>query len=367
MLVFNEMTQNWMNQNEKRVITKTEKYYIYTENKKYLDTQMGNSSFVYGYSDKEILDAMRNTDVRFLHSAKTSDKLNYVTEKLLSISNMKTVMWTHSGSDAVESAIALNDHYWNNVDPKNKKIITIKDNYHGCTYLTKAARGETSLDRFVIADIEDIENSIDNEVGAILVETIPWIHTVAPRSIDWWHKIRKLCDDNNLNLIVDDCAGCFGKLGHPISTQRYDIQPDIIAISKAITAGYVPFGAALGNTKIVNQACNSELWHSHTFNPSAHAIEALDCMLNRLDDYKKVPLLEKRLASIFENTGLDYHNIGLLGELKLPEVKTPQQYWEAGMELNIYNPGRFIIAMPMIADDEYFDCLENSLKVLLSL
>lgn len=367
MQVFNEMTKNWMNQSDKRVITKTEKYYIYTEDKKYLDTQMGNSSFIYGYDDIEILDAIRNTDIRFLHSAKTSHKLNSVTEKLLSITNMKTVMWTHSGSDAVESAIALNDHYWNIVNEKKKKIITIEDNYHGCTFLTKAARGETVLDRFIIANKDNIEHCIDEEVGAILVETIPWIHTVAPRSKDWWFSIRKLCDDYNINLIVDDCAGCFGKLGYPISTQRYDVVPDIVAISKAMTAGYIPLGAALGNDKIVKQVTKSEMWHSHTYNPSAHGIEALNCMLNRIDDYEKIPLLEKRLFDIFSRTGLKFHNIGLLGELALPEVKTPQQYWEAGMELNIYNPGRFIIAMPMIADDEYFECLENSLTVLLSL
>jgi len=367
MLVFNEMTQNWMEQSSKRTITKTEKYYIYTEGEKYLDTQMGNSSFIYGYSDKEILDAMYNTDIRFLHSAKTSDKLNLVTEKLLGLAKMKTVMWTHSGSDAVESAIALNDHYWDNVDPSRKKVITIKDNYHGCTYLTKAARGETKLDKFIITSEDNIENSISNDVGAVMVESIPWIHKVAPRSKEWWQNLRKICSDNDVNLIIDDVAGCFGKLGYPISTERYGISADIIAISKALTAGYVPFGAALGNERIVGASKNSHLWHSHTFNPSAHAIEVLDVMLNRLDDFKKIELLEKRLATVFSNTGLEYHNIGLVGELKLPDIKTPEQYWKAGMELNIYNPGRFIIAMPIIADDEYFDCLEKSLRSLLSL
>ena len=367
MLVFNEMTQNWMSQDCKRTITKTEKYYIYTDGEKYLDTQMGNSSFIYGYSDYELLDAIRNADIRFLHSAKTSHKLNSVTKRLLDLANMETVMWTHSGSDAVESAIALNDHYWNNIDKQKNKIITIKNNYHGCTYLTKAARGETKLDKFIITDVDTIAQSVTDSVGAVMVETIPWIHSVSPRSIQWWTDLRRLCDDKDINLIVDDVAGCFGKLGYPISTHRYGIDADIIALSKSITAGYIPFGAALGNKKIAGGASKSHLWHSHTFNPSAHAIQALDVMLNRLDDYNRVPLLEKRLAQVFSKIGLPFHNIGLIGELSLPVVKTPEQYWQAGLELNIYNPGRFIVVMPLIADDEYFERLEIGLTTLLSL
>lgn len=367
MLVYNEMTNQWVNQRSKRNINETEKYYIHCDGSKYLDTQMGNSSFIFGYSDRKILSSMFSSEVNFLHSAKTSDRLNYVTERLLGISNMSTVLWSHSGSDAVEAAIAINDEYWKYVDSSKKGIITVENNYHGATYLTKAARGEVFLDRFKIVQEDAIEQAIDDSVGAVLVESIPWLHGVNPRSESWWKNLRKVCSEKKINLIVDDVAGSFGKLGHALSTDRYGIHADIIATSKAITAGYVPFGATFANDKIVNVLKNKNWGHSHTYNPSAFAIAACACVLDRLDEFKNIPQLENRLSEIFSKTGLAHTNIGLIGELQLPFDKTPEDYWQAGLELNIHNPNRFKIVMPVIADDEYFDRLEKSLRSLLSL
>jgi adenosylmethionine-8-amino-7-oxononanoate aminotransferase len=367
MLVYNEMTNQWVNQRSKRTINETEKYYIHCDGKKYLDTQMGNSSFIFGYSDRKILSALLSNDVSFLHSAKTSDRLNYVTERLLGIANMSTVLWSHSGSDAVEAAVALNDEYWKHVDSSKQGIITVENNYHGATYLTKAARGEIFLDRFKIVREDEIEQAIDSSIGAVLVESIPWLHGVSPRSGSWWKNLRRVCSEKKINLIVDDVAGSFGKLGHALSTDRYGIHADIIATSKAITAGYVPFGATFANDKIVNILKKNYWGHSHTYNPSAFAIEACASVLDRIDDFKKIPQLETRLSDIFSTTGLEYTTIGLVGELLLPFNKTPEDYWKAGLELNIHNPNRFKIVMPVIADDEYFDCLEKSLRSLLSL
>lgn len=367
MLIYNEMIGQWVNQESKRSIDKTEGYYIYSNGNKYLDTQMGNSSFIFGYNDKRILDAISNSSVDFLHSSKTSDTLNSVTKKLLELSKMSTVLWSHSGSDAVESAVALNDRYWDIVDPTKKKIITIENNYHGATYLTKAMRGEVSLDRFIITKDFGIPAAIDETVGAVIVESIPWLHGVTPRSKQWWINLRDICTNRNINLIVDDVAGSFGKLGYAFSTDRYNISADIIATSKAITAGYVPFGATFANKKIVDVLKDSHWDHSHTYNPSAYAIEACNCVLERLDEFNNIPRLEENLSDIFFHTGLESSNIGLVGELKLPTIKSPEQYWKAGLELNIYIPDRFIIVMPVIADEEYFFRLATSIKTLLSL
>ena len=85
MLIYNEMIGQWVNQESKRSIDKTEGYYIYSDGNKYLDTQMGNSSFIFGYNDKRILDAISNSSVDFLHSSKTNEIIRTIQDEYCSL------------------------------------------------------------------------------------------------------------------------------------------------------------------------------------------------------------------------------------------------------------------------------------------
>ena len=114
----------WSHDESKKQVIKTEGYWIYySDGSKCMDIQSGNTAFVLGYSDSEILESITDNKIGFLRgnsgeSSKDNDELiQYICEK----GNWESLAWAVSGSDAVETAIAMNDCYWEYIGPEDKE------------------------------------------------------------------------------------------------------------------------------------------------------------------------------------------------------------------------------------------------------
>jgi len=369
-------------EDEKINIIRSETYWHYTSTNKLLDLQMGNSAFVFGYSDQDIIDSMQSNLVRFVKNGEgeTSYEIKKVVKKLLELSGMSALSWTVSGTDAVETAVAISDRYWMEKDYSKRKILSFLPCYHGASWLTRALRGDVNHENCVYVQaprwpdvyqrhdaefscLEEIRRKFQTEnIGTLIVESIPWIEGIYPFSDYFWKELKNLCDQFGILIILDDVAGCFGKLGKPFSHKTIGIEVDIIAVGKSISGGYSPIGATLINQKLYRVIGSSDWNHTYTYNPNMMGISAINAVLDKL--YQNIfdtLVIENKMQSLLTDLGIPFRSQGicfdLIADMKYfyPKLKL------AGFSFNAYNMNSIPLIVPLIADDEYFNFLRQGL------
>lgn len=272
-------------------ITKTDKWFTYFEDRtKELDLQMGGSSFILGYNNPNVVQHLENNILNTARCQSNNHHYNDETERagdILCDDIWHSYTWALSGTSAVEAAISMNDEYWKQLDKNKSKIISFSFAWHGTSYLTKDMGAPFLLANHTgrcinlphpksreeeIKAIEKILSSIDlSEVGCIVFDSIAWINGLHSWSEKWWQDIRNICNTHDILMITDDVAACWGKTKslHPFQTIGYNIQPDISALGKSLTAGYAPLGAAVCNEKVGEVISAKGAWnYNHTWQPS---------------------------------------------------------------------------------------------------
>jgi adenosylmethionine-8-amino-7-oxononanoate aminotransferase len=373
-----------------KTVVSTDRYWInYSNGERHLDIHSGNSAFVLGYNDSDILDAMRNTPVQFLRgnngesSADNNELINLICTK----GKWASVAWAVSGSDAVEAAIAMNDTYWQNLGQDKNKILCFAPGYHGTTMLGKHLRGDYQYMRRAVcipatswkllSEQEENESTVLADVrqkletykgiGCILMETIPWMNDITPYSINWWQSIRSLCDEFGILMIVDDVAVCWGKNGTLFGWESYNIQPDISSIGKALTGGYSPLGAAMCNQK-VNDVLTMHSWeHGHTWAPNMQGVSAALIATKKIESLlHRVPVINKELRTIADEFELTWRgeNLFMCYDTNINvSIATLSSVGKlAGTNIGVNS---IKVIPPLIADDEYFDALRTGLTKIL--
>jgi len=393
-----------------KTIVKTYDYWVETsDGTKYLDIQSGNSAYMLGYNNQEVINAISDKlkTIAFLrgNTGETDKDTSELVSFILSESGMNALSWAISGSSAVECAININDTYWKFMDPVRNLIVSFTPSYHGTTYFTRALANPLNIEfpsdriRGVKAPVwkniderESVEEesltllkkrltkfSDSNNIGAIIMETVPWMHNILPYSLNWWLQIRKLCNEFKINFITDDVAVCFGKslsyFGY--TTAGFNIQPDIIACGKATTAGYAPLGFAVCNERIGTYLKSKEWEWGHTWQPYTAGIAA---MKKTIEIIKRDSLFTKgdKIAMRLNELGKDmvaagystgYRASGLFLAIDLKRNfsnSTIGRLLRSGMISTTQHPQSIKIIAPLIADDLYFNELRARLKDFLS-
>jgi acetylornithine/succinyldiaminopimelate/putrescine aminotransferase len=357
---------------QKHTVIKTEKYWTTTDQGKLLDILCGNTAFIFGYSCDSIFQKMIETQrtVGFLKgtSDETCEANKQLINQLCTIGNFASVSWAVSGSDGVELAISANDQYWQAIHKHKPTVVVFNPNYHGTTYLAKIFRGQyPTLDRCVsVSTLDELARVLEcnDTIGAVLMESCPWIAGVSPWSKTHWQTVRSLCDQYSINFIVDDVFGGCGKLGYVFSHQRYNVQPDIVVLGKSLTAGYSPLSCACINQRITDTV--KDTWdYGHTWTPNMAGVGAALAVLNELNT-EIIESIESRLdgiGTLFVQAGWidSYTGIGLLLELKLNKSYPADQLIKHGLNGTITDLNTIRICAPVIADDEYFNYLNQQI------
>ena len=368
-----------------------EKYWVFTENNgRMLDTLMGNTAFVFGYDNKEIVSAMRDMQDRipFLNwrSTEVCDENDQLVERICERGKYKSLGWAVSGSDGVEAAVRINELYWQQVDPKKRKIVSFTPGYHGTTYLARLLRDKTSSDIAIVLDAplwthianrrfaeansyaqlkQKLESS--NDIGAVIFESLPWASGIMPWSDSWWHNVRNLCNKYNINLILDDVMGCCGKMGYYFSQDRIGPQADLVVMGKALTGGFGPLSAVCVNSRITD-IVKKVYDYGHTWQPNMAGVGAATAVLDIFDQFdfhaieQRLDTLGKKIVSM----GLAYESVvqGLVFELRLDNPIKASTYTKHGLVGSFNEAETFAgidVFVPAIADDEYFYELETRL------
>lgn len=300
------------------VFDKGDGVYLYDmDGKKYLDFVAGIAVFALGYHNKEYNDALKAQIDKIIHTSNYYYNAPAIeaAKKLKDISGMDRVFFTNSGAEAIEGAIKTARKYGFLKDGRtDHEIIAMNHSFHGRTMGALSVTGnphyrdafEPMIGNIRFADLNDFDSvmaQVTDKTCAILFETVQGEGGIHPATEEFMKKVRALCDERDILLILDEIQCGMGRTGTMFAWQRYGIKPDVMATAKALGCG-VPVGAFLMTEKVgANSLVAGDHGTTYGGNPLACAaickvielFEKLDVLanVNQVGAY-----LEKRLDEI---------------------------------------------------------------------
>lgn len=270
---------------------------------------------IHGHSHPYINEALAKQSQKLEHvmfAGFTHEPAVQLAEKLLNRlpKNLSRIFYSDNGSTAVEVALKMAFQYWQNVGQHRTKFVALENAYHGDTFGAMAASAGSSftapfaglLFEVLRAGGSNIATSLEiileqhgAEVAAVIIE--PMLQGAGGMKI--WkpsvlQSIRELCDRHGTLLIADEVLTGFGRTGKMFACEHAEVEPDIICLSKALTAGYLPLGVTAASEMIYEAFLSNDraktFFHGHSFtaNPLACAVA-----IASLELFEKENCLEK--------------------------------------------------------------------------
>lgn len=246
------------------VFDKGEGVYLYDiEGKKYLDFVSGIAVFALGYRNKEYNDALKAQIDKLIHTSNYYYNVPAIeaAKKLKEISGMDRVFFTNSGAEAIEGAIkAARKYAYLKDGTTDHEIIAMEHSFHGRTMGALSVTGnphyreafEPMIGNIRFAKLNDFDSVLEHvneKTCAILFETVQGEGGIYPATEDFMQKVKKLCEEKDILLILDEIQCGMGRTGYMYAWQRFGIKPDIMTTAKALGCG-VPVGAFLMTEKV---------------------------------------------------------------------------------------------------------------------
>lgn len=319
------------------------------------------------------------------------------------------VFYSDSGSVAVEVAIKMALQYWNSQGKDNKhRLLTVRNGYHGDTFGAMATCDPVNgmhhlfskvMPEHIFAEapscafdaqwdesyIRDLANKLQqhqDEIAAVIIEpVVQGAGGMRFYSPHYLKRLRELCDEYDVLLILDEIATGFGRTGELFACQHAGIQPDIMAIGKALTGGNITLAATLCSDKVSDGICRGEagvFMHGPTFmgNPLACATALASTRLLLSQDWQaKVKHIETHLTKALTPLAkLDHiDDVRVLGAIGVVETKQPVDMAkiqaalvDEGIWLRPF--GKLIYVMPtfMVINDEELETLTAAMVKVVS-
>ena len=366
-------------------------YLNLNDNRRVIDGMSSWWSVIHGHNNPALNQSMKDQIDRVSHvmfGGLTNQPAIEICKKLIEItpSNLDKVFLADSGSVSVEVSLKMALQYWHNKGLRDKtRFVTPKGGYHGDTFGAMAVCdpengmhhlftdvlsqhffsnrptiGNTSEALF---DLEKILKKNHQKIAAMILE--PIVQGAGGMNIyepEYLKGARKLCDNYNLLLIVDEIATGFGRTGKLFGCEHADVSPDILCLGKSLTGGYMTMSAALTTAEVAETV--GVLMHGPTFmgSPlsSSVANASIDLLLSS-DWQTKVIEIEKILKKELlplksKKTISDVRVIGAIGIIEFKQPldmrSTQERLIGEGVWLRPY--GKLLYTMPpfIISEDE---------------
>ena len=281
-------------------------------------------------------------------------------ERLLALApgEFDRVFFADSGSVAVEAAIKTALQYWQSEGaPSRVKILALRGGYHGDTLgamsvcdpvngmhrrFAGALPEQIFVERpaarygapFEERTLEDLRRTLDarsDEIAAMIYEPIAqgaggmWFY-----SPEWLREAARMCRERGVLLVADEIATGFGRTGALFASERAGVSPDILALGKALSGGYMTLAATLTTKEVAETVSRNgaPLMHGPTFmaNPLACAVALESVELLRERDWRgEVGRIEaafrRELAPALEAPGVA--DVRVLGAIGVIETEAP--------------------------------------------
>ncbi|SDZ98866.1 aspartate aminotransferase family protein [Rubrimonas cliftonensis] len=277
------------------------------------------------------------------------------------------VMFTNSGSEAVETALKTAIAYHRaRGEGARFRLIGRERGYHGVNFGGISVGGIVSNRKMFGTLLTGVDHMRDTHlpeknafswgqpehgaeladdllriaklhdpstIAAVIVEPMSGSTGVLLPPIGYLQRLRQICDEHGILLIFDEVITGFGRVGEPFGSQRFGVTPDMIVCAKGLTNGIIPMGAVIVSPKIHDAFMTGpehliEFFHGYTYsgNPMAAAAG-----LATLETYKQEGLLTRARElerywgdALHALRGLphviDIRNLGLIGAVELEPI-----------------------------------------------
>jgi acetylornithine/N-succinyldiaminopimelate aminotransferase len=237
--------------------------YLYGEGgEKYLDFASGIAVNLLGHGHPHLTEAIKRQAETLIHVSNLygSPQGEALAQRLVDLTFADTVFFTNSGAEAVECAIKTARRYHHHHGrPEKNVLITFSNAFHGRTMATISATDQSKLrDGFapllagftVVAfdDLDAARAAVDERTAGFLLEPVQGEGGIRPASPAFMQGLRRLCDEHDLMLVLDEVQCGVARTGTLFAYEQYGIQPDILASAKGIGGGF-PMGACLATEK----------------------------------------------------------------------------------------------------------------------
>ncbi len=338
--------------------------YLYDyDDKRYLDFSSGLMNVNIGHGNQRVTEAVvkQMQEAAYVTPSCVTKVRGELGKKLASIcpGDLNKAFFTLCGATSIENAIKLARLYTG-----RHKILTRYQSYHGASYGAMSASGdprrlpmdtqqapnfvhfdlpylyrweygEENLLKETVASLEKIvAYEGPNNIAAILLEGESGSSGCFKYPVGYLKAVREICNRHGILLIIDEVMSGFGRTGKWFGFQNHDIIPDMIAMAKGLTCGYLPFGCLMVSDKISAKFDDTVLSLGLTY--SAHPVSCA-AALETLKIYEDDHLIEncvamskyleqqvEKLKAKHPSIG-DFRNTGLLGCIELVKNKKTKE------------------------------------------
>ncbi|MBA3592275.1 MAG: aspartate aminotransferase family protein [Polaromonas sp.] len=241
--------------------------------KEYLDGLGGIAVNTLGHNHPRLVPALQDQIAKIIHSS------NYyhvpgqevLAAKLVELSGMSNVFFCSTGLEANEAALKLARKFGHDKGIARPEIVVYEKAFHGRSIATLSATGNPKVQagfgplvegfiRVPLNDVPALEAATANNpnVVAVFFEAIQGEGGINPMDAGYMQQVRKLCDENDWLLMIDEVQCGMGRTGKWFAHQWAGIQPDVMPLAKGLGSG-VPIGAVVAGPRA-----------AHIFGPGNH-------------------------------------------------------------------------------------------------
>ncbi len=244
-----------------------------TQGRRYLDALGGIAVNTLGHGHPKLVPALHDQVSKLIHSSNYYEVplQEQLAAKLCELSGLNAVFFCNSGLEANEGAIKIARKFGHDKGIERPEIIVYEAAFHGLSIATLSATGNPKVQagfgplvegfiRVPFNDVDAIKRATDGNtnVVACFFETVQGEGGVNPARVDFLQGIRKLCDERNWLLMIDEVQCGIGRTGKWFAHQWAGIVPDVMPLAKGLGSG-VPIGAVVAGPKA-----------AHIFQPGNH-------------------------------------------------------------------------------------------------
>jgi adenosylmethionine-8-amino-7-oxononanoate transaminase len=316
----------------------------------YIDANSSIWTNLHGHRHPKITQAIKDQLDRIAHSSflgPSNEPAIQLAEKLIGIAPrsgaraLSRVFYSDDGSTAMEVAIKMALQYWQQKkQPKRTKFVAFADAYHGDTLgavsiggidLFHAAFKPLLFDVIRVNELSRLRGVMNDTVAAVVIE--PLIQGAAgmklwPRGL--LPELRQMCDETGALLIADEVMTGFGRTGKMFACEHEGVVPDLMAVAKGLTGGYLPLAATLTTEEVFNAFLGDygefkTFFHGHSYTGNQLGCAAALANLQVFEDERvleKVSVLGAQLSAGLERMGTLPHvaevrQIGVIAAVEL--------------------------------------------------
>ena len=259
------------------VLNKGEGAYLWdVDGNKYLDMVSAYSAVSHGHSHPELVKTVQDQANKLAITSRAfyTEPFGDFLEELTKVTGYENALTMNTGAEAVETAIKAArrwGYFTKGIKEDKAEIIVADGNFHGRTTTIVGFSSEESYkngfgpfsDGFVEAkycwsecsadeSIKSFESKINKNTCAILIEPIQGEAGIRVPEDGWLKRIRDLCDDNNVLLILDEIQSGLGRTGKLFAYEHENIRPDGLILGKALGGAMLPISAFLSSKEVMD-------------------------------------------------------------------------------------------------------------------